>query len=133
MAEKPSSAQMILKWAQTMVDLEEKINQVEGKVQEMERVRNSAKEDIDSFPEPSFTPEPQNTRSMLNQYIRTYSRTHCLHFAFVWHKLYEAILYRKGISVHRRADHKKVSYVQILQDLGMMEYAYNLAREIFPL
>ena len=102
-------------------------------VSEMKQDRDIARDEMETFPEQSYPPEPQSYRSMLNQYIRTYSRANCLHFAFVWHKLYEAILYRKGISVHRRADNKKISYVQVLQELGLLEYAYNLAREIFPL
>ena len=130
---KTSPSQRVLQLAQTMVDLEQKIEHLEYKVQEYDAVREEAREDIDSFPDQTFELDPQSIRSKLNQYIRTYSRRKCLNFAYVWHRLYEAILYRRGINVHVRAENKKISFIQTLDDLDMMEYAYNLAREIFPL
>ncbi len=126
-----SNAQFLLQMAQQAVDQENRLSQVEQKLENIEQNQKQATEQLLALPEPQVEARKMTDRALIRQAVNSYAGNNNMQYDLAWRKLYSEIYYRLRINVMYQAKRKKCSALDILEQENLMTEVYAIACEIF--
>ncbi len=129
-----SQAEMLLIYAQQLVDQEQRIHAVESRVQRIEQQSIDAIEIINLLPAPTEPAPPLTERDSLRKLINAWCRVSNIEHEQAWRTLYAELLIRDGFSVNARIKNSKAtSKLELVVEHGKLGILYAIATEIFKI
>lgn len=122
---------------QTAVHLAEqgrRMGEIEARVDRIEQIREEATREMLSLPEPSVPAPPRTPRHNVVEHIRGFCKTTGTDFQSCFSKFYREVRYRLGCDVYARKRNNPEKYdnlLDVIDEVGLMDKAYALAREVF--
>jgi phage regulator Rha-like protein len=126
-----SQIELILQSAQILADLEKKQNDLESRMDIIEKNSADAKEQLFAFPEPTIEEASKSTRQTLVELINTVAYSDNIPHSVVWEKLYKEFSIRYHINVRLKASKMEMSQILWLERNGMIDELYAVATSIF--
>jgi hypothetical protein len=140
-------AELLLQQATLLVEHEARLAQIERKANEalertkqIEEVQNKdlldraiAVEELEDLPHPSLDAPEVTTRVNLRRYILRYSQALGKTPRWAWNELYRYVSYTLGKNIKERAKNGKISGVEVLERLDLIEEAYAIAQKYLPI
>jgi hypothetical protein len=132
-AEPPKSqAEMLLVYAQQLVDQEQRVQAVEARVHQIEQRSIDAVQTLSLLPAPTEPAPPLTERASLRKLINAWCRSKNIEHEEAWRILYAELLLRDGFSVNARIKNSKVtSKLELVAEHGKLGILYAIATEIF--
>lgn len=127
-----TTAEMLVVYAQQMVDQERRIQTVEAKVKQIEQRSIDAAQSLNLLPAPTETSPPLTERDSLRQLVNKWCDATNVHQQIAWRKLYTELYYRDGFNVNTRM--KKGEYktkLDLIASCGKISILYGIACDIF--
>jgi hypothetical protein len=127
-----SQAEMLLAYAQQLVDQEQRVQAVEARVQQIEQRSIEAIEALNQLPAPTEPAPPLTERASLRKLINAWCRSNNIEHEEAWRTLYSELYIRDGFSVNARIKNSKVtSKLELVAEHGKLGILYAIATEIF--
>jgi hypothetical protein len=127
-----SQAEMLLVYAQQLVDQEQRVQAVEARVQRIEQRSIDAVQTLSLLPAPTEPAPPLTERASLRKLINAWCRSKNIEHEEAWRILYAELLLRDGFSVNARIKNSKVtSKLELVAEHGKLGILYAIATEIF--
>ena len=127
-----SQAEMLLAYAQQLVDHDQRVQALETTIQQIERRSIEAIEHINSLPAPTESAPPLTERDSLRKLINAWCRSNNIEHQEAWRILYGELLIRDGFSVNARIKNPKAtSKLELVVEHGKLGILYAIATEIF--
>jgi hypothetical protein len=132
-AEPPKSqAEMLLAYAQLLVDQEQRVQAVEARVNQIEQRSIEAIETLNVLPAPTEPAPPLTERDSLRKLINAWCRSNNIDHQEAWRTLYNELLIRDGFSVNARMKNSKAtSKLELVAEHGKLGILYAIATKIF--
>jgi hypothetical protein len=128
-----TTAEMLVVYAQQMVDQERRIQTVEAKVEQIEQRSRDAAQSLNLLPAPTETAPPLTERDSLRKLINTWCQSNNIPHQEAWGTLYNELYLRDGFSVNaRRKNSKYATNLELVAEFGKLGVLYAIATEIFP-
>jgi hypothetical protein len=128
-----TTAQMLVVWAQQMVEQERRIQSVEAKVEQIEQRSSDAAQALYLLPAPTETAPPLTERDSLRKLINAWCQSNNIPHQEAWGTLYNELYLRDGFSVNaRRKNSKYATNLELVAESGKLGVLYAIATEIFP-
>ena len=113
------------------IELEARIDAVEEKQQDTDRMRLQARRALRQLPAAETEAPEKNTRAKLNEIVRAYAGATQSRAQDAWRELYREVYYRLGVNVGVRAKNRGISKIEVLDRQNMLMSAYAIAQKIF--
>jgi hypothetical protein len=104
-----TTAEMLVVYAQQMVDQERRIQTVEAKVEQIEQRSIDATQSLNLLPAPTETAPPLTERDSLRKLINAWCEANHIAPQVAWQTLYRELYLRDGFSVNARIKHSKAA------------------------
>jgi hypothetical protein len=128
-----TTAEMLVIYAQQMVDQERRIQTVEAKVEQIEQRSIDAAQSLNFLPAPTEIAPPLTERDSLRKLINAWCQANNIAHQEAWRTLYNELYLRDGFSVNARIKHSKAaSKLELVAAHGKLAVLYAIATEIFP-
>jgi hypothetical protein len=127
-----TTAEMLVVYAQQMVDQERRIQSVEAKVEQIEQRSIDAAQSLKLLPAPTETAPPLTERDSLRKLINAWCQFNNIGHQEAWQTLYRELYIRDGFSVNaRRKSSKYATRLELVVEAGKLGVLYAIATEIF--
>jgi hypothetical protein len=127
-----SQAEMLLAYAQLLVDQEQRVQAVEARVNQIEQRSIDALEALNVLPAPTELAPPLTERDSLRKLINAWCRSNNIDHQEAWRTLYTELYVRDGFSVNARIKNSKAaSKLELVAEHGKLGILYAIATEIF--
>jgi hypothetical protein len=127
-----SQAEMLLAYAQLLVDQEQRVQAVEARVHQIEQRSIEAIATLNQLPAPTEAAPPLTERDSLRKLINAWCRSNNIDHQEAWRTLYAELLIRDGFSVNARMKNSKAtSKLELVAEHGKLGILYAIATEIF--
>jgi hypothetical protein len=127
-----SQAEMLLAYAQQLVDQEQRVQAVEARIHQIEQRSIDALEALNVLPAPTEPAPPLTERDSLRKLINAWCRSNNADHQEAWRTLYAELLIRDGFSVNARIKNSKAaSKLELVAEHGKLGILYAIATEIF--
>jgi hypothetical protein len=128
-----TTAEMLVVYAQQMVDQERRIQTVEAKVEQIEQRSIDAAQSLNLLPAPTEIAPPLTERDSLRKLINAWCQANNVSHQAAWRSLYNELYLRDGFSVNARIKNSKAaSKLELVAESGKLGVLYAIATEIFP-
>jgi hypothetical protein len=128
-----TTAEMLVVYAQQMVDQERRIQTVEAKVEQIEQRSIDAAQSLNLLPAPTETAPPLTERDSLRKLINAWCEANNIAHQVAWRTLYRELYLRDGFSVNARIKSSKyATKLELVVESGKLGVLYAIATEIFP-
>ena len=131
-------AEAFLQQAQLMVQFEQRLRLSDDRITKIENTQHFASENLKRLPEPSTMAPALTTRICVKKIVENYSNFSGCGYQEIYNTLYREINLRckTNLRLLQRNEQKArggkmKSLLQIVEDRGLMEMAYAIAKDIF--
>ena len=121
----------IIQIRKRQIDLERRVDRLEEREAENEDRRLDAQRKLRSLPEAETDVPEKSARARLNEIVRAYAAATGTQHSSAWRMLYREISYRLGVNITARSRNRGIRKIQVLDDDGLLDDAYSVARKIF--
>lgn len=129
----PSAAQQLLATARVMVEHEERLVQLEQRMDAQEERQRRAARELLALPQPEDIPQARTMRSVLVERVRQVAVIQEQSHRDLWNKLYREYRYRSGIDLKARAKNRNKRPLDIGEELGVVGKLYDLCCFLWPM
>jgi hypothetical protein len=128
-----TTAEMLVVYAQQMVEQERRIQTVEAKVEQIEQRSIDAAQSLNLLPAPTETAPPLTERDSLRKLMNAWCQSNNIPHQEAWGTLDHELYIRDGFSVNaRRKNSKYATNLELVAESGKLGVLYAIATEIFP-
>lgn len=128
-----TAAEQLLQTAQVMVEHEQRIVEVERRLDAQEERQRRAARELLALPQPEDLPEPRTLRSVLVERMRRVVEINELKHRETWNKLYSEYKYRSHIDLKARAKNQDKRAIDVAEELGVLAKLYDLCCYLWPI
>lgn len=128
-----TAAEQLLQTAQVMVEHEQRISEVERRLDAQEERQRRAGRELLALPQPEDLPQPRTLRSILVERMRRIAEVNELQHRDLWNKLYTEYKYRSSLDLKVRAKNQDVKPLDVAVDLGVVGKLYDLCCFLWPM
>jgi BRO family, N-terminal domain len=129
-----SQAEMLLIYAQQLVEQEQRVQAVEARVHQIEQRSIDAIEALSLLPAPTESAPPLTERDSLRKLINAWCQSNNIEHEKAWRTLYNELYIRDGFSVNARIKNSKAtSKLELVVEHGKLGILYAIATEIFKI
>jgi hypothetical protein len=122
-----SQAEMLLIYAQQLVDQEQRVKAVEARVRQIEQRSIDAVATINHLPPPAESAPPLTERDSLRKLINAWCRANNIEHQEAWRTLYAELLIRDGFSVNARIKNSQAtSKLELVAEHGKLGILYAI-------
>lgn len=118
-----TTAEMLLKQAELMVEHERKLKDVDNRLKKLEDIE-SKKSDISIL---LPVAKEKTTRSSINQVVRSYADRNKKSYKDVWDNLYIEFNYRYNMNIHIQSKNRGLTKIEMIEKLDKLDELLSLA------
>lgn len=120
------SVNALVKHEEQLKEHEGKLDSLDGRVSHIEERHERAEKSLKGTRLSRRQLKPLTTRAKINMAIREFCINNGTQFDNVWNALYRQVYYRHGVNLKVRAKNKKISKLDIAEELGLLDKMWDI-------